>query len=123
MMRSPLIVGANLTQLDDETLKLLTNKDLIALDQRPATDRVTFTTAKDLVTMETKLLREGKSIDVHAYCNLNEAAIGTGRYISDLSRELRKRSAVELWTGKTLGRGDSYEVTLAPHACAIVEIR
>ncbi|SEG25414.1 Alpha galactosidase A [Bryocella elongata] len=33
MMRSPLILGANLTLLDDETLKLLTNKDLIALDQ------------------------------------------------------------------------------------------
>jgi len=33
MIRSPLILGANLTQLDDETLKLLTNKDLIELDQ------------------------------------------------------------------------------------------
>lgn len=31
--RSPLIVGANLTQLDDATLRLLTNPDIVALDQ------------------------------------------------------------------------------------------
>ncbi len=33
MIRSPLILGANLTRLDDDTLNLLTNRDLIALDQ------------------------------------------------------------------------------------------
>ena len=33
MARSPLILGANLTQLDDATLKLLTNKDVISVDQ------------------------------------------------------------------------------------------
>jgi len=34
MARSPLVLGANLTLLDAATLKLLTNKDVIALDQR-----------------------------------------------------------------------------------------
>ncbi len=33
MIRSPLILGANLTRLDADTLNLLTNRDLIALDQ------------------------------------------------------------------------------------------
>ena len=33
MARSPLILGSNLTLLDDATLKLLTNRDLIAIDQ------------------------------------------------------------------------------------------
>jgi hypothetical protein len=33
MARSPLILGANLTQLDDATLKLLSNSDLILIDQ------------------------------------------------------------------------------------------
>jgi len=33
MIRSPLILGANLTKLDADTLNLLTNRDLIALDQ------------------------------------------------------------------------------------------
>src|SRR5258707_9563041 len=35
MARSPLIVGANLTQMDDATFKLLTNRDAIAIDQMP----------------------------------------------------------------------------------------
>ncbi len=34
MARSPLILGANLTLLDDETLALLTNRDLIRIDQQ-----------------------------------------------------------------------------------------
>lgn len=33
MARSPLILGANLTQLDAATLKLLTNRDVLAIDQ------------------------------------------------------------------------------------------
>ncbi len=33
MARSPLILGANLTELDPATLKLLTNRDVLAIDQ------------------------------------------------------------------------------------------
>ena len=32
--RSPLFVGANLTELDDWTVALLTNKDIVAIDQQ-----------------------------------------------------------------------------------------
>jgi alpha-galactosidase len=40
MARSPLILGANLTLLDDATLKLLTNHDLSASTRRrPAAAR------------------------------------------------------------------------------------
>src|SRR5207302_6809185 len=33
MARSPLIIGANLTEMNDATLKLLTNADVLAIDQ------------------------------------------------------------------------------------------
>ncbi len=37
--RSPLILGANLTMLDAETLKLLTNKDLLRINQTATASR------------------------------------------------------------------------------------
>ena len=39
MARSPLILGANLTLLDDDTLKLLTNKEVIAINQTATASR------------------------------------------------------------------------------------
>jgi alpha-galactosidase len=42
MARSPLILGANLTLLDDPTFKLLTNRDLIAIDQTATASREAF---------------------------------------------------------------------------------
>jgi hypothetical protein len=40
--RSPLFVGANLTELDDETARLLTNRELIAMNQHGRDQRLLF---------------------------------------------------------------------------------
>jgi len=39
MARSPLIVGANLTLLDNDTLRLLTNADVLKIDQTATASR------------------------------------------------------------------------------------
>ena len=124
MMRSPLIVGANLTQLDDETLKLLTNKDLIALDQRPASGRVEISNQRDIVTIETKLTRNGHDAKVMAFCNLNDVPRGIEQnvdFFNDVPEA--RRPAIDLWTGTVIGTARYFHAALAPHACALVEIQ
>ncbi|MEZ0217054.1 MAG: glycoside hydrolase family 27 protein [Rariglobus sp.] len=47
--RSPLILGADLTKLDDTTLALLTNKEVLAVNQHSAANRQLFRTADGLI--------------------------------------------------------------------------
>jgi alpha-galactosidase len=47
--RSPLILGADMTKLDEATLALLTNDEILAVNQRSAGNRQLFRTADGLV--------------------------------------------------------------------------
>ena len=90
VFRSPLIFGGELTLLDDETLSLLTNRDLLALDQASSGNR-------PLVSDEEKAVwtcKDEKGRRVFAVFNLKsepaEVTFDTG-----LSSPFR---ATDLWT-------------------------
>lgn len=119
MMRSPLILGANLTKLDDWTTALLTNRDVLEVDQnshdgRQAAkegDAVAWTASGKDGVRYLALFNLGdrdKTIQ-HAYAFYN---LPGGSY-----------SARELWSNEQHPASDAVKVTLAPHSCVLLELK
>jgi hypothetical protein len=122
MARSPLILGANLTKLDDFTRSLITNKEVIDIDQ--------------------------KSTETHAVKNLPagfenarvwEASTGAGKLISFAFFNLDdkpvtlhatwaqlglagKHGARNLWDQSRLKASETVEVTLPAHGSTLYRV-
>ena len=119
IMRSPLIIGANLTKLDDWTKSLLTNRDVLYVNQFAHDQR--------------QVAREGNTVawtaagtnGVHylALFNLNDRDKTIARSYAFYNLPSASYSSRELWTKEDRGRSDSINVTLPPHSCILLELR
>ena len=121
MARSPLIVGANLTLLDDATLKLLTNREAIAIDQ----------TAME----SSEVLHDGSSIvwrarlpdgrEAVAIFNVGDVPVRVERRLADFGTGLgtKKWRVKNVWTGEEMGSRRGVSMELGPHACALLLLR
>ena len=114
---SPMMIGAELTMMDDFTLSLLTNKEVLAM-----------------LTPKCKPLQIRRDENEAIWSAYNEET--NDRYIAlfNLSDEDRKvvvdldsevhtevpASATELWTGSAASiTGSTVSATLKPHACVV----
>ena len=119
--RSPLILGANLTMLDDPTLALLTNREVIAIDQT--------------ATESSEALHEGTTIAWRASLpggkvalaifNTGDTPLKIDRKFADFGSTFGKRkwSVRNVWDAKESGRADGITQELAPHACVLWVLR
>jgi alpha-galactosidase len=122
MARSPLILGANLTLLDAPTLALLTNKEVIALDQT-ATESFELIHDGDIIVWEAKL-PGGKT--ALAVFNVGDTVMKVDRAFGAFGAELGELSrwrVRDVWAGKELGRQQGVSMALAPHACVLLMLR
>jgi len=118
MARSPLILGANLTLLDDATLKLLTNKDVIAIDQT-STENVEVLHEGGLIAWRAKLPDGDTALAVF---NTGDAPMTVKRKFVAFGLD-KKRYVRDAWAEKELGKKSGVSVTLAPHACVLWMLR
>ena len=121
--RSPLILGANLTLLDEATLKLLTNRDLLRVDQ-DAGHR-----GKPLRALEGSALHVwssalGISGKVTALFNVGDTPLAVDRLFGELElvgaggqTATRVR---EVWSGQTLGKSQRLQMTIPAHGCLLL---
>jgi hypothetical protein len=119
MARSPLILGANLTQLDQWTLKLITNRDVLDVDQFAHDQR--------------QVAREGNTvawtaagkngIRYLALFNLNDREKTINRSYAFYNLTAKTYSSRELWSQTDQGTSDSVNVALAPHSCILLELK
>jgi alpha-galactosidase len=116
--RSPLILGANLTLLDAPTLALLTNRNLIAIDQT-ATKSFQLLHEGDLIVWQADL--PGNKIAL-AFFNAGDAPMNLERTFAELSPTLANRrwKARDVWEGKDLGPRRGVTTDLAPHASLLL---
>ena len=122
--RSPLILGANLTMLDDFTRALITNKDVIAINQtawgsRPVTG---LPAGFEKVRVWTALAGpHDKPIRYMAFFNLDErpAVLHANWDQLGLTGEHAVR---ELWSGTVVPASDRIDITLPAHGCAVYRI-
>jgi hypothetical protein len=121
MARSPLILGANLTLLDPATLKLLTNPDVIALDQT-ATRSGQVLHSGDVIAWTADLPADfpGGYTAALALFNLgaSQTVIDSSFAAYDLADfTYRVRDA---WTGRNMTKVKSVQdLALEPHASVL----
>jgi len=134
--RSPLIIGANLTELDDETAALLTRTEVIAVNQQ-GHDARQFSREGDLVIWSS----EGKpGQSYRGLFNLGDAPLHISRPYDSLGMPGPPLSVRELWTNRlfspatTAGssphfdpspspQSRNYDVILPAHGCVLLEVK
>lgn len=118
MARSPLVLGANLTRLDPWTASLVTNREVLAVDQF-SHDQMQQSREHDLISWTSKGLGD------RAYLALFNAG-DTPRSLhhgldfygfAGSSYVLR-----DLWAQQTLGAMTSVDVEVPPHGCVLYQL-
>jgi len=120
MARSPLILGANLTLLDDPTFKLLSNLDFVRIDQT-ATRSGQVMHDGDIVAWTADLPPDSPDGTIAlALFNLGESQVVLDSSFEAYDLEAATYRIKDVWTGKTLNKVKSIQnLSLEPHACIL----
>lgn len=120
MLRSPLMIGGDLPSTDTWTSALLTNPDVIDVDQR-STEGHQVLAANNIVIW---LARAPKNGDLYlAVFNLGDATQVVTSGWNDLQLPGGSYRMTDLWNHVDAGTQDALSVSLDPHACALYRVR
>lgn len=125
MGRAPLMLGTNLTRLDGLTRSLITDRELLAIDQHcrasrqleklpPGFEEARVWVAEAVVNR--KLRR------YVAFFNLGDAPAKLDANWRQLGIEGGRHAARDVWTGQRLPSVNTIRVALAPHGSALYEV-
>ena len=116
--RSPLILGANLTKLDAATTALITNRDVLAVDQYSHDGRQ-ITRDGNVVSWSAA---GAGSVRYLALFNLGDQDAEVHYSYDFLNLPAKQYHSRELWSQTDRGTADEVNLTLAPHACVLFEL-
>ncbi len=121
LLSAPLLLGCELDKLDDFTLNLLENDEVLAVNQ-DSLGKQAMTIAKDDSTrVYAKQLADG-SMAVGLFNLGSNAAPVTVKW-SDLKLS-GKHAVRDLWRQKDLGKSDGeFQLTVAPHSAEMLKIK
>jgi hypothetical protein len=129
LAQSPLILGANLTELDDATLQLLTNREVLRIDQDAAVrgrPMQGFETGDLRVwRSEVRPARSGEAPEIAVgLFNLGDRPMAVDRSVSEVgllrAGESEARGVLDVWSGKETPRLQRVRVTIPPHGCVLL---
>jgi alpha-galactosidase len=118
MFPSPLMVGGDLPKADAWTTALLTNPDVIAVDQHSTGNHPAITTDKTVVWVAQSAAAGNHYLAVF---NLTESSQTLQYGWKELRFASGKYKLRDLWERKDLGPADSVTVTLPPHGSILYE--
>lgn len=119
IFRSPLIFGGDLPSLDPATLALITNDEVLAIDQHSSHNRQ---------SLEDGSIRAwvadvpGSSDHYVAVFNLGDSSSQVDLSWSKLGVDAGSPEVRDLWMHTSIGRKKSLEVELRPHASVLYKI-
>ena len=116
MFRSPLMIGGELTRMDAWTETLLTNREVIAVDQASSKNRPVNLGPGLAVWVATSENGHGRYV---AVVNTTEAARKVSISTQQLGWDAGSYRMRDLWERKDVGTGTSLKAQLAPHACVL----
>ena len=120
MFRSPLIMGGNLLQADAWTTSLLTNAEVIAVDQHSKENRPALTSESLIVW--TARPETGRDHYV-AIFNIGDSPQRIGLAFSELRLSPGAYRLRDLWAHRNLGSAKSIDLSSLPaHACVLYRI-
>ena len=115
MARSPMILGANLTRLDDWTTKLLTNRGVISVDQE-GHDARQVARSENTVTWTSA---GNGNVRYLAVFNLNDKETTVEQSFDFYNLPGHAYKARDLWSGQNLGTIGKVQVKLPAHGCVL----
>ena len=121
--RSPLIFGGNLTKLDDFTRSLLTNKEVLEIDQKADRSGPAGMPMNDGYPLPwlAWYARVG-SKTYAAVFNVSDKPIKADVAWLNFHLADKPHAAYDVWAGKHILISKAMHVELAPHACALYRI-
>jgi len=119
IFRSPLMMGGDLPSTDAWTLGLLTNPEVIEVDQHSSNNRAVLQTP-DFAAW-TATAADGRSIYL-ALFNLQDAARQRHLTFSDLSLAEGSYSVRDLWAREDRGEWKDVQVQLEPHGAMLLRL-
>lgn len=121
LLAAPLMAGNDLRTMSDETRDILTNREVIALDQDPLGREATRAFARDGIEVFTKPLVDG-SVAVGVF-NRNAAEKAAAFPWVDAGITRRATAVRDLWRHQDLPVSESFTGTLPGHGCVILRVR
>ncbi len=118
--RAPLMLGANLTVIDPQMKALLTNRELIAVDQHSTNNRAVLHTSQSWVWTAHPTAGKGEYV---ALFNVSDAPLTLEYTWSALGLAGKQHPVRDLWLHKNMGNVSGLKVTLRPHASVIYRIK
>jgi len=116
ILPSPLMIGGDLTQADAWTKSLLTNREVLAMNQHSAANRAAIVTDKVVVLVAEAAEDKGTYV----------AVFNRGSELADIHytwKELglpgREYVLRDLWNHIDVGKADGVTAKLVPHACLL----
>jgi alpha-galactosidase len=119
IFRSPLMIGANLPKNDAWTTSLLTNPELIAVDQHSDENRPVISTGTVVVWTARPDAGDDRYLAVF---NLDEHEQKVHYDWKELGLTGPRFQLRDLWERKDLGTATSLSATLPPHGCALYRL-
>jgi hypothetical protein len=119
IFRSPLIMGGNVLLCDEWTKSLLTNAEVIAVDQHSRDSHALETNGKAAVWVAEPENGSGHYV---ALFNRGDEAHTLHYRWGELGLHEQVHTVRDLWEHKELGRTDALEVRLPAHASALYKI-
>jgi alpha-galactosidase len=117
MFRSSLMVGANLTKNDEWTTSLLTNAEVIAVDQHSKNNRQVKVEGNLVVWSAQPEQGNGEYV---ALFNIGESALNAHIEWKDLDLKGTKYKIRDLWLHKDLG--SAIAATIPAHGCVLYKV-
>jgi len=125
MFPSPLMIGGELPSADAWTLSLLTNPEVIAVDQHSTGNHPVISTDKTVVWLADSTPRGSQYKDSQylAVFNLSESTAILSYAWKDLGLNGKAYLMRDVWERKDMGSAGSLAVTLPPHGSVLYRIR
>jgi hypothetical protein len=123
--RAPLILGANLTQLDEETRRLITNREVIAINQTAHDNHPVANLPASFGKIQVWVASgTGRQQSLHflAVFNLDDKAASLEAPWDKLGLASGKLVARDLWEGKRLPESDALKIILPAHGCVLYAV-
>jgi alpha-galactosidase len=119
IFRSPLMVGGDLTLSDNWTQGLLTNPEVLAVDQHSTGGRQSLTTDEAVVWLAQS---SSGQVSYVAIFNLQDSSATFSFSWRELGLEGKQYSVRDLWERKDVGVADGLRVQLPPHGSRIYSV-
>ena len=119
LIASPLLIGCDMTQMDPFTFSLLSNDEVLAVNQDPLGHAASRAWAGDGVEAWTRPLADGST--AVGLFNRGEAAAEVPVKWADL-KLTGPQHARDLWRQKDLGDGDGLTPTVPRHGCVLLKV-